>query len=649
MSSLTLDKPAEVQKNLRKEERISIAPVSVLFTSIAGQHSNPHQVKIIKGEERDQLNELHATFQSTLQSQHARIVNVNILTEGGRGDIGNDIIGATYLLALRNDNRFGDCNLCVQVLENPYPVNDTSRVPNDTARNIWEGALSYLCSQNNMLGLCGTRAILSVSLTVNADGGEEQFVLSTSATPGSLQYEKKVDRFGNRLLGRDLTNTVMAKYNGQLAHVMVNCYGLTQRPDTLDKDGMLQNRLPNISVGHYDRVQVDTSTNYGIIPDDYHGILMGLAILSDQSRRQYGLVQDGSLWVFNQSSAMYKCATEAVSQIEIPQKYSLRIGFLSTSVKKVREVMKMMKSNLAYINEKQFNGGLSKFNIETYRIQFKDMPEKQSMDPVDVIESKVDDLRFKLDQLSSLLGLDIVFNDDTSFEITALNREPSTLYRTMYDKMLNMERNTTHGKYAYDAGDVAVGYNYNNYACDKVTAEISKNPSLTRECYAITIFGAHITTGYGTIIDTILMGRVRGVVPNNPSGNREFGWDTIFDFETYIDEYGTTYHSGGRTYASMTDDELASVKPRAIAIRKALVEKLFYVIGNTVGTETYLAQTAETQTHVKEKALAKVNVFTDLFSSGQIAVAPTQQGTKVSSSSVVAQGSNMAALMAAFS
>lgn len=112
--------------------------------------------------------------------------------------------------------------------------------------------------------------------------------------------------------------------------------------------------------------------------------------------------------------------------------------------------------------------------------------------------------------------------------------------------------------------------------------------------------------------------------------------------ETYVDEYGSTYHSGGRTYASMTDDELASVKPRAIAIRKALVEKLFYVIGNTVQSETYFAQTAEAQNEVKNKALAKVSVFKDLFSSEQIAVAPTQQGTKVS-------GSNMAALMAAFS
>jgi inosine/xanthosine triphosphate pyrophosphatase family protein len=637
----------QVEKPLRKEERISIAPVSVILTSCAGMHQDSRQCRIIKGEERDQISQLHSVFQQTLQSQHSRIVNLNLLTDGQRGDIGNDIIGATYLKALRSDPRFSDCNLCVQVLENPYTVSVTSRVPNDTARSIWEGALSFLSGQNNMLGLCGTRGILAVSLQISADCNFEQNVLTTTATPGEIQYEKRMDMHGNRLIGRDLTNSTMTRYNGQQVFVTANCYGLTQRPDTLDKDGMLQTRLPNVCSGFYDKVFVNTSSNYGVVPNDYHGVLMGLGVLSNQFGQQYGLEQDGQMLLFGQGTALYKCALDAISQIEIPAKYSLRAGFLSTSIKKTNEVKKMAGDNLSYMNEK-WGRKLSKFSIEVYRIQFHKMPEKQSMDPVDVIEDKVDDLRFKLDQLSSLIGLDFVFNDDTSFEVDALNREPSTLYRTMYDKMLNMERDTTLSKYAYDTKDVAVGYNYNNYLCNKVSSEIAKNNSLTRECSAITIFGVHVTTGYGTVVDTILRGLVRGVVPDVPSGDREFGWDTVFDFVTYTDEFGTTYNSGGRTYASMTDTELAKVKPRAIAMRKALGEKLAYISGNFTGTETYVTQSEQDLKATQSKIEAKVNIFTDLFKSGQIQATQTQQGAKVSGATINASNSNMAAIMAAF-
>lgn len=638
----------DIEKPLRKEERLSIAPVSVIATSNAGMHQNSAQCRIIKGEEREQLVELHALFQQSLQAQHSRIVNLNLLTDGQRGDIGNDVIAATYLKALRNDPRFFDCNLCVQVLENPYPVSITSRVPNDTARSTWEGALSCLLNQNNMLGLCGTRGILGVSLQISADCEFEENVLTTTATPGSIQYEKRLDRGGNRLLSRSLTNSAMQRYNGQTAYVTANCYGLTQRPDTLDKDGMLQNRLPNVSSGFYDRVTVNISARHGVIPDDYHGILMGLGVLSNQSGQQYGIERDGQMLVFGQNTALYRCAIDAVSQIEIPAKYALRAGFLSTSLKKTNEVKRMAKDNLAYMNQK-YSGNLSKFSIEVYRIIFHKMPEKQSMDPVDVIEDKVDDLRFTLDQLSSLIGLDFVFNDDTSFEVDALNREPSTLYRTMYDKMLNMERDATLSQFAYDAKDVAVGFNYNNFLCSKVSAEVAKSQGqLTRECSAITIFGVHITTGYGTVVDTILMGKVRGVVPDAPSGVREFGWDTVFDFVTYTDEFGTSYSSGGRTYASMNDEELAKVKPRAIAMRKALSEKLAYIIGNSTVAETYVTQSVADLEKTKEKIEAKVNVFKDLFQTGQIQVTPTQQGAKVSSSTITQAGSNMAALMAAF-
>jgi inosine/xanthosine triphosphate pyrophosphatase family protein len=636
-----------IEKQLRNEERIGIAPASVIFTSLANSHNNPQQSAMIKGEEREQISQLHTLMKPTL-SAHAQQVSIDIFTEGSRGDVGNDIIGATFLHALKQDPRFRECNLAVRMLENPYPVNDTSRVPNDTARNMFEGALSFLCTQNNMLGLCGSRAVLSFSLLINADGSPDKFALSATATPGSLQYIKKLDSNGSRLLGSSLSKQVMQPYNGHQAQVLANCYGLTQRPDTLDADGMVQVRLPNVNVGFVDNVQVNTNLAQTVFPDSYHGILMGLPTLSNQARSMYGLVQDGSFLIFDPSTAVYKCIAQAVSQIEIPPKYALRLGFVTTSAKKAREANIFTQRNFSYINE-QFGGKLNKFTASVSRVQFHDMPEDQSMDEVEVIEKKVDRLRFLIGQLSGLLGLDAVFNDDTSFKVDALNGEPSTLYRTMYDKMLNMQRDEGLSKYAYDQKDVAVGYNYNNFICDKVTAEVASGKACGRNASAITIFGAHVTTGFGTIVDAILKGEIRGVVPGNPSGDKEFGWDTVFDFETFTDEYGRSHSSGGKTYASLPDDILAQTKPRAIAVRKLIQKILAYICGNEVNAETYIAQSQEQRDQVQERMEAKVNVFKDLFSSGQISVTPTQPGSKVSGSTVTSSGSNMAAIMAAFS
>ncbi len=649
---MEIDEQKDMRK-LRWEERIGVGHylhIGILTAEYKDTNGNiiSRRIMIINSNnQEEQLEELKKGITPTLVARCQQI-GIDVIIEGVEKDKGNEYIVNSILHACSKIEKFKNCNVIVRILLNQLVANDTARVPNNNAKFLWEGAMTHFINQNNMLGLCSSRAVISFSMMLDLSKDNES-PLITSAEPGHIQYTKKYDNQGKLITGKNLTKKILENYNTSSGRIISTCYGITQEIDSFDADKMLKIRAPNVNIGHYDEIEVNIE-NKNNLTNNYHGFLMALGAVEKKNKGNYGLIDDRVYGkMFEESSCMYKCLKEAVEKIYVPEKFNLRIGFLSSSIKKATEANKFANSNFSYINQK-WNDALKNFSVQILRIPFEKMPEDQEINAVEVLENKVDNTRFKLSQISALMGLDGIFIDDTSFSVEAMNGAPGPLYRSLYDNMQDTTNKNGITKYNYDNNYVKANYGYNNLICDQVTMVCNNDPSKNRKAIATTIFGCHISTPYGSIIDCTLKSDIHGTIPMKPRGNREFGWDSIFIPDDFEDEFMTKYSGNGETYASIDDAELSKLKPRGAAMRQLFVAIITSIIGksNNLVTGEYESIDKETAEKLKKDCNAKSSLIMSALQNGTISVCSNNTGSVVSDATINTSKSNMDALRAAF-
>jgi inosine/xanthosine triphosphate pyrophosphatase family protein len=380
------------------------------------------------------------------------------------------------------------------------------------------------------------------------------------------------DHSGNRLTGKNLTEVLLKPFYNNCGYVTSSVYGIAQKPSMTDASRKIIATKPSINFAHHDDVQISQSPSFQLFNESYHGLLMAFPYLN------YGQFcsLDGKI-LFSSSSCVGKSIHDALAQIIIPDPMILAIGILTTNHKKVKELEEIVEYIFGRLAQQHGQNFLS-YRVIIEQIPFVSMVEEQILDPVVCTESKIDNCRLSVEQIGSVLGKQCIFIDDTSFAVEALNMQPGTFYKQHYEK----------GEIDAKAGK---GIKYNNFICDMVNTQMSKNGN--RIAYATTIFACVFSTPWGTVLDSIMWSSVEGTISETPKAKDnsvEFGWDPIFipksnEMENRPDVF--ELYTQNLTYQQMDKKMWALSKPRGFALKKTLMQVLGLTKGVIFPPEKY--------------------------------------------------------------
>jgi inosine/xanthosine triphosphate pyrophosphatase family protein len=591
-----------------------------------------------------QFNELQSFFQPGFQN-NIQMMAVTIITECSKNDPAIEMIGRTALIEAKN--LFPNQNILIGMAENPYMTRDAANAPLKCAEALFNGYAMFYCSQSNVLGATGKRAIFSLSINLDATNktySNDESRHTNSAYPASVMFNVQDDNNGIRLSGRALTERVLKSFSGNNGYTTASSYGIAQKPSTTDTDGEIIPLKPSINFSFHDEVRILSAPNF-VQPftDTYHGLLMAYPFLQHSQ-----FIQSEGKLIFSPNSAIARCLRASLSEIMIPDVFTLTFGILTTNKKKVIEIKNIIGTIFDRLNT-QYNNTLSKFKIVVEQIKFSSMVEEQILDPVECIESKVDKCRLTSDQISAVLGKQCIFIDDTSFAVTALDMQPGTFYKQHYEK----------GEADFKAGKAL---KYNNFICDMVNAYVSRENKggLTQNqinelrcAYATTIFACIFSNPWGTVFDCILRSTVTGIISDRPKAKdmtKEFGWDPIF-IPLSIEQKGRPGQfevlSVPLTYQEMDDESLSRSKPRGFAVSKMLTRVICFVTGKVLPAEEYdFGMTKQEQTESTDKMNRALAVSRNMIATGQASV--TNVSNTAVNSATMTGTTDLNAIFAAF-
>jgi inosine/xanthosine triphosphate pyrophosphatase family protein len=587
------------------------------------------------------LSQLKKLFAGTLAT-NTQCVTISIATECDKHDEAWMVIAKTAMAIAVE--RFPEYNIVVKIVNNPYKVRDAASVPMQTAKALYDGIVNFFTSQSNMFGICSTNALFSLAVSYDFRGKtcSPEARLLTTTYPGNIMYHIEQNDMEGRLHGSKLTETIARSYSGTNGYIVASSYGIAQKPIALDSRGMVVSQIPSIKFAYSDDVRVSDRGDFSVFSSDYHGVLMSYPYLGNSGIEK---TVDGD-YMFASGTAVYNCLRDAIGEIQLPDRFTLTFGLLTSNPKKVVEVKAFSDFIFQRLN-RQHGNLLKSFRIVVQQIVFTSMAEGQFLDPITCTENKVDGTRLNESQIAAILGLKGIMIDDTSFFVESLNMQPGTYYKGYYDQ--------------YELTKAARGgYGYNNFLCDGVnkfvaekTAEYASKglvPTVDdvngwRKAIAITVFACHFSTPWSTVYDSVICSQISGIIPEVPTGRREFGWDTIFRYLQIENDLGQMVPASGKTYADNSDEENALSKPRGGALKKIFTKVLLLMKGMDIEPEQYeFGMTTDEQTQSVDAMKASIATFETLVKTGHIDLTASTNAT-VSNSKAV----DSAALTAVFS
>ncbi len=593
--------------------------------------------KIILGSDERSFQELQGLFAPSL-ANNTQVVGVTVITECQENDHALSILGATALREARSI--FPGKNIVIGMSKNPYVTRDASSAPLKCAEALFSGWTMFYCNQSNVLGAASKRAIFSLSINLDATGkkySKNESHHTNSSYPGCPMFNVQDDVNGRRLIGSELIRALLDPFIGKDGYVVASCFGIAQKPSSTDSSGEIIPQKPSIKFSFHDNVRINNQGEFRLLQEGYHGLLMAHPYLINS---QLELSSSSNTPIFSQNSAVAQAFRAAFNEIMLPDPLTLNIGMLTTNKKKVIEIRNILEKLFARINKKH-NGSLSKFKLIVEQIKFLRMIEEQILDPAECTESKIDQCRLTVEQLSAALGRSCIFIDDTSFAVEALDMQPGPFFKQHYDKG---EADSKTGK----------GLKYNNFICQAVNA-YAKQQSLSgnkmnidenefRKAWATTIFACILSTPWGTAYESLFRSSVVGIIPDAPRAldfSKEFGWDPIFvPLETeQEDTPGQLIPGSGKTYQQMNDNEIALSKPRGFALSKLLTALIFMIKGTVVPPEEYdFGLTIAEQKESTERMQAAMATASSLVQTGHISVANNNNNAVNQSVMVAAAG-----------